>query len=245
MDSSTSLQLLDVKPLQANVGLRRLAGDAIKRAITDMDIYGHLEEIRLDERQLSRELGVSRTPIREALSLLEQEGFVRSVPRRGIFIVRKNKRELVEMITIWSALESMAARLACEKATDAEIADLREIASFKKNPSKHVNEYAQSNMAFHRAIIAMSRCSLMVELTDNLFIHMRAIRSAAMRQGDRAQRSMIDHLGIVDALEARDPDLSSRRVRDHTLGLAAHIEKHGDFLDKYENGAEARKVGVR
>ncbi len=231
MDSSTSFQFLDIKPLQANVGLRRLACDAIKRAITNMDIYGQPEEIRLDERQLSRDLGISRTPIREALSLLEQEGFVRSVPRRGIFIVRKNKRELVEMITIWSAIESMAARLACEKATDEEFMELRAITSFRKNPSKRVNEYARSNMVFHRAIIAMSRCNLMVELTENLFIHMRAIRSTAMRQGDRAQRSIVDHLSIVEALEARNPGLSSQRVRDHTLGLAAHIEKYGNFLN--------------
>jgi len=55
---------------------------------------------------------MSRTPIREALSVLEQEGFVRSVPRRGLIVVRKSKREVVEMITVWAAIESMAARLA-------------------------------------------------------------------------------------------------------------------------------------
>src|SRR5271157_4518260 len=74
---------LRIEPLEVNIGLRRQACEAIKRAITDMDIYGHRGEIRLDERQLSQELGVSRTPIREALSVLEQEGFVRSVPRRS------------------------------------------------------------------------------------------------------------------------------------------------------------------
>jgi DNA-binding GntR family transcriptional regulator len=115
MDGSTSLQLLDVKPLQGNIGLRLPACDAIKRAITNMDVYGQPEEMRLDERQLSRDLGVSRTPIREAPCLLQQEGFVRSVPHGGVFIVRKNKREPIEMITICSASESMAARFACEK----------------------------------------------------------------------------------------------------------------------------------
>ena len=77
-----------------------------------MDIYGHRGEIRLDERQPPQDMGVSRTPIREALSVLEQEGFVRSVPRRGIVVVRKSKREVIEMITVWAAIESMAARLA-------------------------------------------------------------------------------------------------------------------------------------
>ena len=68
-----------------------------------MDIYDHPQEIRLDERRLSEGLGVSRTPIREAMTLLEQEGFVRTRPRRGIFVVRKTKREIVEMITVMAA----------------------------------------------------------------------------------------------------------------------------------------------
>lgn len=88
---------LKIEPLDPGGGLRRLACEAIKRAITEMDIYGPLGEIRSDERQLSEDLGVSRTPIREALSVLEQEGLVRSVPRRGIVVVRKTEREIVEM----------------------------------------------------------------------------------------------------------------------------------------------------
>ena len=85
----------------------------------DADIYAHREEMRLDERQLSQALGVSRTPIREAMTLLEQEGFLRTVPRRGVFIVRKTKKQIIEIIEIWAALESMAARLATINASDA------------------------------------------------------------------------------------------------------------------------------
>src|ERR1700741_5051053 len=95
---------------------------ALKRAITAMDIYDHPQEIRLDERRLSEGLGVSGTPIRAAMTLPEQESFGRPRPRRGIFVVRKTKREIVEMITVMAALEGMAARLAAERAADAEIA---------------------------------------------------------------------------------------------------------------------------
>src|SRR3979490_1862525 len=105
-------------PLNAT-SLRDQAYALLKTAITDTDIYDPKQELRLDERQLTRALGVSRTPVREALSLLEQEGFLRTMPRRGIFIVRKSKREIIEMIQMWAALESMAARLATQHASDA------------------------------------------------------------------------------------------------------------------------------
>ena len=113
---------LALQPLSANVSFRDQAYAALKQAIMDADIYAHPDELRLDERQLSRSLGVSRTPIREAMTLLEQEGFLRTVPRRGIFIVRKTKRQIIEMIEMWAAIESMAARLATVNASDEEIA---------------------------------------------------------------------------------------------------------------------------
>ena len=113
------------QPLNPNVSFRDQAYAALKQAIMDADIYAHREEIRLDERQLSQALGVSRTPIREAMTLLEQEGFLRTVPRRGVFIVRKTKKQIVEMIEMWAALESMAARLATTNASAGDIVALR------------------------------------------------------------------------------------------------------------------------
>ncbi len=223
---------LKIEPLGISLGLRQQACEAIKRAIMAMDIYGHPEEIRLDERQLSQDLGVSRTPIREALSVLEQEGFVRSIPRRGIHVVRKSKHEVVEMITVWAAIESMAARLAATRATNDELAELRRlIEAFQDDPTGHISEYSDANMAFHRAIVRLGGVGLMTGLTDNLFIHMRAVRAVTMTQDNRAQRSIADHRAIVAALLARDADLAERLVREHTMGLAAHVERHGDFLD--------------
>jgi DNA-binding GntR family transcriptional regulator len=231
-----------IEPLAVSIGLRKQACDAIKRAITEMNIYGHPLEIRLDERQLSQDLGMSRTPIREALSVLEQEGFVRSVPRRGLLVVRKSKREIVEMITVWAAIESMAARFAAPRATAQELSELRVLVDvFQEDPSEQISEYSQANMEFHKTIIRMGGVELMTSLTDNLFIHMRAVRAVTMTQDNRAQRSIVDHRNIIAALEQHDADLAERLVREHTMGLAAHVEQHGDFLDRMAGSDDERR----
>src|SRR6266702_6043489 len=146
---------IDMPRLDTGTTFRDLAYTALKRAITAMDIYDHAQEIRLDERRLSAGLGVSRTPIREAMTLLEQEGFVRTRPRRGIFVVRKSKREIVEIITVMAGLESMAARLTAERASPAELAGLRRLMeAFQGDPNgsnggERLAEYSDANIAFH------------------------------------------------------------------------------------------------
>ena len=231
MEAADAQIRLNIAPLAANTSLRTLAYDAIKKAITEMDMYGQDNEIRLDERQLSTDLGVSRTPIREALTVLEQEGFVRSVPRRGIFVVRKSKREIIDMIIVWAALESMAARLAAAQASDRDLGALRDMFhDFEDEaPSEHMNEYSNANIRFHQTIIGLSGCAMIGEMTENLFIHIRGIRAVSVRQENRSERSLQEHRAIIAALVARDADLAERLVREHTLGLAAHVEKHGKF----------------
>jgi len=234
MDVTEQASLLPpLSPIGASASLRDQAYVALKQMITEADIYAHPEEIRLDEKQLSAALGVSRTPIREAMTLLEQEGFLRTEPRRGIFIVRKTKKQIIEMIEIWAALESMAARLATLNASEAEIAALRRVFDeFRTStPAEHIEEYSDANIAFHQAIIRLSGSGLMERMIDNLFIHVRAIRKMTISQSDRAARSIIDHMRIIEALERRDTELAERLVRQHSLDLAAHVDKYCDFLD--------------
>jgi len=202
---------------------------ALKDAITRMDIYGTADPIRLDERELSDRLGVSRTPIREAVAMLEREGFLRTVPRRGIHVVRKTKGEIIEMIHAWAALESMAARLVTLRASDDEIASLRRLFhSFGQEhaPLDHLEEYSSANIAFHQALIRLSGSTLLAALTDNLFLHVRAIRHRTIFERQRAERSLREHMELIEALEARDTILAERLARDHTLRLAEHVEKH-------------------
>jgi DNA-binding GntR family transcriptional regulator len=167
------------------------------------------------------------------MAQLEREGFVRSVPRRGVYVVRKTKREVIELITAWAALESMAARLITEIASDEEIASLRRMfATFDNGEVRaHLDEYSQLNIEFHQTIIRLSRNGVLMALAENLFTHMRMIRRKTIGEKDRADRSIRDHMHIIEALEARDTVRAEQLVRDHALGLAEHVEKYADYLD--------------
>jgi DNA-binding GntR family transcriptional regulator len=220
-------------PIDTSFSFKNKAYAALKSVITGMDVYGSTSEIRLDERSLAEEFGISRTPVREAMAQLEREGFVRSVPRRGVYVVRKTKREVIELITAWAALESMAARLITEIASEEEIASLRRMfATFDNGEVRaHLDEYSQLNIEFHQTIIRLSRNSVLMALAENLFTHMRMIRRKTIGEKDRADRSIRDHMHIIEALEARDTVRAEQLVRGHALGLAEHVEKYADYLD--------------
>jgi DNA-binding GntR family transcriptional regulator len=224
---------LAIEPLEAEPSFGDRAYAALRRAITAADLYATREEIRLDERQLSSSLGISRTPIREALNRLEQEGFIRSVPRRGIFIVRKTKAEIIDLIQVWAALESMAARLITLHASDEEISSLRRLFTdfAEHEPSLHIDEYSEANIRFHQAIVSLSKNKVLIDTMENLFVHMRSIRRQTISEDDRAARSIKDHMNIIEALEQRQTERAETLVRQHSLDLATHVEKHVDYLD--------------
>ena len=106
-----------VAPIVISSSLKEQTYEALRQAITSMNLYEPSKAPKLDERHLAESLGVSRTPVREALARLEQEGLVQTIPRRGVFVVRKTKAEIIEIVTAWAALESMAARLATATAS--------------------------------------------------------------------------------------------------------------------------------
>jgi DNA-binding GntR family transcriptional regulator len=224
---------LAIQPIDTSFSFKNKAYTALKNVIVSMDIYRSRNDIRLDERQLAQDFGVSRTPVREAMAQLEREGFVRSIPRRGVYVVRKTKEEVIELITAWAALESMAARLITENAKDEEIAQLRNMfATFDGGQVRaHLDEYSDVNIEFHQTIIRMSGNQVLIHLAENLFTHMRMIRRKTITEKNRADKSIRDHMNIIEALEARDTARAETLVRDHALGLADHVARYADYLD--------------
>lgn len=220
-----------VRPLKQDASLKAKSYEALREVITGMNIYDDDAKLRLDERSLSEQFGISRTPLREALARLEQEGLVKIEPRRGVYVVRKTKAEILDMICVWAALESMAARRATKLASDEDLHGLQDLvyAFDDDDLTSHMGEYSDANIKFHQAIIALGGCDLIRSITDGLFMHVRAIRQRTIFEKDRVQRSVVDHKEIVAALEARDTERAERLVRDHTLKLKDHVERYVDL----------------
>src|SRR5919106_505055 len=177
-EATDSAMRVAVSPIDTPASFKNKAYAALKDVIVSMDVYHSRVDIRLDERRLARDFGITRTPVREAMAQLEREGFVRAVPRRGIYVVRKTKAEVIEMITAWAALESMAARLITENASEDDIASLRRMFTNFENGQvrAHLDEYSEVNIEFHQSIVRMSQNHVLIEMAENLFTHMRMIR---------------------------------------------------------------------
>jgi DNA-binding GntR family transcriptional regulator len=224
---------VDLKPVSINFTLKDHIYEVLRTSILEVDIYDSEQDMRLDERKLAERLGISRTPIREALARLAQDGLVDIVPRKGVFIHRKSLKQILDMVITWAALESMAARLAAKNATDADLKALRKFAMTKSETAMkaELSEYSEANIKFHQSILDLSGCEMLRSTADGLFTHMYAVRRRALAEGNRASRSVIDHMEIIEALEARDAELASMLVREHTMRLHDHIRDRWTRLE--------------
>jgi DNA-binding GntR family transcriptional regulator len=137
------------------------------------------------------------------------------------------------MIRAWAALESMAARLITTTARKRDISALRNFfKDFGKDrlPQDHVEEYSKANIAFHQALISLSESQVLVDMTNDVLLHVRGYRQLTIGRDERLAASLPEHMAIIDALEERKTDLAEKLARDHTLGLAAYVEAHGQEL---------------
>jgi DNA-binding GntR family transcriptional regulator len=238
---------LQLRALTVEASLASRTYDILRDAIAEMPIYdGTDDDIRLDERALAERLGISRTPVRAALQRLESDGVVHTIPRKGIYVVRKTKAEIIEVILASAALEGMAARLAAERATDTELADLLDRYPAIRPPvtpadalqetaeppvdDSPISVYSAVNLQFHQEIVDLAHSELFSSHVARLKIHMRAIRQRTIGDADRRVHSAADHAEIVAALRERDGDRAEAAARKHGVSLAEHVRDNVSYL---------------
>jgi DNA-binding GntR family transcriptional regulator len=228
----------ELQPLDTCQTLKMKAYHSLKGSIEAMDVYSHRGEIRIDEREISERLGISRTPVREALILLEHEGFVRAVPRRGIVVLRKTRQEIIDLIIAWASLESMAARLFVTHAPDGEVAAL--VSKLQQTLDDaagavgggHALSRANGIIEIHDAFVGAPGCGMIRDMTKNLLVQMRWINNLAGGHAvQQATKVTAMRHRMAQAIESRDAELASSLIRDHNLDLARHVETCCDFLD--------------
>jgi DNA-binding GntR family transcriptional regulator len=205
MDEIRSLE----RPESALPGpIRRTAlHDTLVNRLRDMIIEGHLSPgTRLNEGQLGQMLGVSRTPLREAIKYLASEGLVELVPSRGAVVKRFGAKDVQDMLLVLGTLEELAARLACVIASDEGIAEIRGLHDRMVQHYKAGDrlEYYKLNQNIHTAIVALSGNAPLAEIHAMLQTRLKRIRFIGHEGPEKWAAAVAEHEEMIEALEARD-----------------------------------------
>jgi DNA-binding GntR family transcriptional regulator len=185
---------------------------------------------RLKERLLCERLGISRTPLREAIKLLATEGLVRLLPNRGAIVAPLDPGSLAEAFQVIGALEGLAGELACRCASATQIAEIR--ALHEKMIALHgcgdLAGYFQHNQAIHLKIVEASRNTALTNMYRQLNANVRRARYMANLSEERWEEAVHEHTQILAALEARDVARLKNLLQDHLANkLSAVLRAHG------------------
>jgi len=205
-----------LKPIQLNTykPLRELVFDAIREAILDGTLA---PGERLMEAQLAEELGVSRTPVREAIRQLELAGFVVMIPRRGAYVADISLKDVAEVFEIRGALEGLAAALAAERASDEEIEQLERLLVEIANcvEEKDVNRMVELDTRFHDYLYKASRNERLGQILSSLREQIQRFRTRTLSNPARMRVALEEHRSLVEALAARDAEAAARAASQH------------------------------
>ena len=198
----------------------------LRRRIIDAH---YLPGERLTEDRLAADFGVSRNPVREALRSVTAEGFIEVQPRRGAVVATPDEQVMRDMFLARSLIEPQAARVAAERATDADLAALRDLLDQARLATEKgdFDKVAELNTELHRAVVAMSRNRWLMQFSTAMYRYVHWV----FRLGapTRATHSWEEHVRLVEALEAHDPDAAEQAAAEHVHAAeAAALDQHAE-----------------
>ena len=210
--------------------LRELVCENIRQAIID-GTFSPGE--RLMEIQLADEMGVSRTPVREAIRKLELEGFVVMIPRRGTYVADISIKDITEIYEIRTCLDTLAAGLAAERITDEELEALNRllVEIGQHIADNNMEKIVEADTAFHDILYQASRNERLRSIINNLREQLTGIRGRSMSYPGRLIETMEEHRTLVDSIAARDSERAQEAARvhienaEHTLMKSLMVEK--------------------
>jgi DNA-binding GntR family transcriptional regulator len=193
--------------------LREMVFESLREAI----ILGRLKPgERLMEIQLAEEMGVSRTPVREAIRKLELEGFVVMVPRKGAYVAGISVKDIVDVFEVRAALEGLAAGLAAERITSDEMDHLeRSLLKINVSSGDDIDAVVEGDVSFHDIIYTASRNQRLVQIITQLQEHLLRFRMTSLSQPGRTKVALDEHKAIVEAICDRNVELAQTLAREH------------------------------
>ena len=218
------MDIIDLK-IRDYKNAREAAFEKIKEAI----IKGHFKPgEKLVEQTLAQEMGVSRTPVREAIRRLEAEGFVVSIPRKGVVVSRADKEEIVQLYSIRAELEGLAARWAIENADEDDIRKLDEVISRMEETaaSGDLDGVVQSNALFHDAIAQASKSRILCTLLKTLQDNIQRFRFQSLHLPGRPEAALAEHKEIVAAIKEKKTEEADRLLKEHLQNACAAALAH-------------------
>ncbi len=218
------MDIVDLK-IRDYKNAREAAFEKIKEAI----IKGHFKPgEKLVEQTLAQEMGVSRTPVREAIRRLEAEGFVVSIPRKGVVVSRTDKEEIVQLYSIRAELEGLAARWAIEHADENDIQKLDEavLRMEETAASGDLDGVVQSNALFHDAIAQASKSRILCTLLKTLQDNIQRFRFQSLHLPGRPEAALAEHKEIVAAIKGKKAEEVDRLLKEHLQRACAATLAH-------------------
>jgi DNA-binding GntR family transcriptional regulator len=214
----------------ATLSLGNQAYQELKRIILERQIP---PGGKLNEGDLAQALGISRTPIREAINRLEKEGLVKIIPQRGAYVVQLTEKDIYELFLIRENLEGLAAYLAATKVSEKDIAKLESAVEGFSEPfdEKETRRYAREDFKFHQTVIQFSEARRLIGLISTLHDYIRIFRLTTVGVSGRMKSSLDEHRGILEALRRRKAEEAEQRMREHIRHVRDGVmENIGVFL---------------
>ncbi len=203
---------------------KQLRGDIIKGK------YKENEELR--EVTLGKELGVSRTPVREALRQLELEGLVKIIPNKGAYVTGISQKDVKDIYIIRSMLEGLCARWATENITEEQLQELEEIIllsefHMKRENANSVDHVTEMDGRFHEVLYEACNSKILSHVLTDFHKYVMSARRASVDSEERARKSVREHKQILRAIRDRDADLAEQLANEHILHVIENLKKQG------------------
>ena len=213
---------------------RRTLSEEAADNLREFILLGKLEPgTSIPERELADALGISRTPLREALRLLEIEGLVEYSATRRPRVADPSLQELTQYISVLGALEALAGETACVEATGPEIAEIQKLGHSMAEGSSEMTalQFFQLDMRFHSSIVEASRNEPLIETHRQYNARLWRARFLSSQQVDRRDNTLSQHADITTALVARDAKATRRALRDHLKSTISNITRIHEARD--------------